>query len=178
MDGLRIGVFCQQSISCGLRWRAMKRCKTAHRTAVHFLRPWVVQIARAQARLNMADRNFAIIGGNRARHHRGRVALDDHPIGLLLVQNLANLNQSASGQRIERLAGRHQIEIMVRGDARKRQHLIEHFAMLSRHANAAFKARIGLQCVHKREQLNRLWPSAENCQNALCFCHDCPQRPL
>ena len=99
--------------------------------SVNLLWPWLVDIATAQACLDMANRDLAVIGGNCPRQDRGRVALHHHPIRLFFIKHFANFEQSTCGQRIEGLARLHQIEIVVRDDAGDIEHLVQHFAMLS-----------------------------------------------
>ncbi len=93
------------------------------------------QIAAAQARLDMGDRDAAMMRGDRSGLGAGRVALDDDAVGPFGVQHLADAGQQPCGQRIERLAGPHEPEIDVRDDVGERKDLIEQFAMLAGHAD-------------------------------------------
>ena len=133
--------------------------------AIHLFRPWVIDVARAQAGLDMVNRNLAVIGGQSARHGGGGVALHHHAIGLLLVHHPAQIGDERGGQRIEALIRAHQVKIVIGGDPGDLQHLIQHAPVLCRHANPCVKTRVRLQRGHHREQLDRLGTGAENHEN-------------
>ena len=114
----------------------------------------------------MPDRDLAEIGAQRDHHGGQRVAMDQHAIGLPLVQRRAVGGQDARRQRVERLAVLHQVEVDVGRNAADLQHLVEQFAMLRRHRNAHIHAAVVLQRVDDREHLDRLGPRAEADQHA------------
>ena len=68
----------------------------------------------------------------RGGHRGGGVALDDDPVGLLRVHHLAEAGEQAGRERIERLVGLHQVEVVVGRDAGDREDLVEHRAVLAR----------------------------------------------
>ena len=139
----------------------------ANDLAIHFFGPGVINVAAAQTRLDMADFDLAVIGRKRACHGGRGIALHDHPIGFFRVENFANTGQQARGERIERLVGLHDVEVMLGREFCEVQHLIQHIAMLARDADAAVKARVSAERMRQREQFDRLWASAENRQDAL-----------
>ena len=122
----------------------------------------MVDIARPQTRLDMADRNLPVIGRQSPRHHRGGIALHHDPVGLLHIEDAADPGEGAGGQLVKRLARRHQVEIVIGRDIGDRQHLIEHSAMLCGNAGARDEAIVTLQRVDQREELDRFGPCAEN----------------
>lgn len=71
-----------------------------------------MDVAAAQTRLDMADRDAAIIGRESAHHRRRRIALNDHPIGPFPIEDTAQFEQQARGQAVERLPRLHKIESM------------------------------------------------------------------
>jgi len=134
VDGLRSDVLAQQCVCGGLR-----RCEVEHRDrcddpAVHLFGPGVVDVARAQPRLDMRDRDLAVIGGQRPRHRGRGVALHDDEVGPFGIHHLAKPDQQPRGQPVERLAGFHEVEIDVGHQSGDRQDLVEQTPVLRRHA--------------------------------------------
>ena len=110
----------------------------------------------------MADRDLAVIGSDRACHDSCRIALHHHPVGLFFVEHLADARKRTGGELVERLARRHQVEIVVGRHPCDIEHLVEHPAVLRRDADAAFEALVRLQGVDKWEKLDRFGPGAED----------------
>ncbi len=81
VDRRGIDVLAAQRLGGGFGGREMLVGDRGDDAAVHFLGPGLVDVARTQPGLDMADRRLAVIGGERADHGRGGVALDDHPVG-------------------------------------------------------------------------------------------------
>ncbi|GGE01548.1 hypothetical protein GCM10011515_21620 [Tsuneonella deserti] len=54
---------------------------------------------------------------------------------------------------------------MIRRHPGDLENLVEHPAMLSRHANAALEAFVGLKRAYQREQLDGFGASAEDAEN-------------
>ena len=57
------------------------RRRAAPSATVGLLGPWRRKIARSQTRLDVANRNSVIEGGQRGAEHSGGIALDEHQIG-------------------------------------------------------------------------------------------------
>ena len=139
---------------------------------IHFLGPGMVDIARPQPCLDMGNRHFAVIGGERP-HHRGRgIALDDHPVGPLAVHHLAKSGQQSRRQPVEALPRLHQIEVDIGHQPGNRQHLIKQPAMLRGHAHAHVEITAAFQRGNNGEQLDRLGAGAENDEDAGFCTHD------
>src|SRR5690606_20710172 len=166
VDRARIDVLAPQRFGSGLGWSAMQRGYRPDDFAVHFLGPRVVDVAAPEPGLDMRDRDLAIVGGESARHGGRRVTLDHYPFGLLFVHHSAEPGQQGGGQRVERLAGAHQVKIVIGRDAGNLQHLVEHPAMLRADADAAVEAAVGLESMDEREQLDRFGPGAEDREDA------------
>jgi hypothetical protein len=69
--------------------------------AIHLLGPRMIDIAAAQPRFDMADGNFAEIGGERGSHGGQRVAVDEDAVGLFGVESLANSRYKPREQSVE-----------------------------------------------------------------------------
>ena len=61
--------------------------------------------------------------------------------GFSASSTCADAGERARGQRVERLAGGHQVEIVMRLDRGDLEHLVEHPAVLRRYADARDEAR-------------------------------------
>ena len=110
----------------------------------------------------MRDRDLAVIGGERAGHRGGGVALDDDHVGLLGVHHIAEPGEQARGEAVEILAGLHQIEIDIGDEPGDGEHLIEQAAMLGGDAGPHDEAGHLLERGDDGEQLDRLGPGAED----------------
>ena len=103
--------------------------------AVHLFRPRLINIAAAQAGLDMRNRDPPVVSGERADHGAGRVALHDDPVRPNAVIDLADRQQQPGTQLIQRLVGFHDVEIEVWLDLAERENRIEEIAMLGGYAN-------------------------------------------
>ena len=130
--------------------------------AVHLFRPGFVDVAAAQARLDMRDGDAAVKGGERADHGAGRVALHDDAIGPGAVVDIAKRQQKPRGQFVERLVRLHDVEIEILRDLRQREDRVEQVAMLGRHANRAAQILPRLKLVDEGEELQRLGAGADD----------------
>ena len=165
MYGGRVNVLAEQCVGSRLCWCEVQSGKAAHDLAVDLFGPGVVDVAATQAGFHVGDRYPAIVGGQGTGHRGGSVALHDDPIGPLVIKHPSDPGEQSGGQPVERLVGLHQIKIVVRRDARDLQHLIQHSAMLSGHADTAVEARVGIKRMNQREQLDRFGPGAEDGKN-------------
>ena len=143
----------------------MERGHRADDLAVDLFGPGMVDVAAAQTRLDMADRDFAVKRGECAAHRTGRVALHDHPVGRLGIQRFADSGQKPRGQRVEALVRAHHREIVVGHNLRDIEHLVQHRAVLPGRDDHRRKARVVAQQVDQREELDRLRPGAEDDRN-------------
>jgi hypothetical protein len=108
---------------------------------VHLLRPRPVDVAGAQAGLDMADRDAVMERGQGRGHRRGGIAMHQHVVGAdLRVERVKPFEQPGT-QAIEGLVGHHDIEVMVGGDLEQRHHLVEHRPVLAGDADHRFDIR-------------------------------------
>ena len=172
-----VDIFAAQRLSRRLGRREMLVGDRRDDAAVHLLGPRLIDIARAQARLHMAHRHLAVIGGERPDHRGRGVALDDHAIGPFGIHHIAKTGEQPCGEAVERLARLHQIEIDIGREAGDAQHLIEQPAMLRGDAGAHVEAGHGLQCGDHGKELDRLRTGAENDEDARGFHEFALSRP-
>ncbi len=136
MDACCIAIFTQQGIGGRARRREVHVGDTSHNPPVHLFRPWMIDIATAQARFDMGDRDFAIIGG-KARHHGGQgVAMHDDAVRLFCIECLAQIDDQLGRKAIQRLVRRHHVQVDVRLDTGNLENLVEQTPMLRRHDHA------------------------------------------
>ena len=116
--------------------REMQGGQPAGQQAIHLLRKRLREIARAQSCIHMAYRNAVVEGGQGRGQRGGRITLYQYAVRCLRLQDRFKRFQDTRGERGKRLVGTHRVEIMVGCYLEGRQHLIEHIAVLGRHADA------------------------------------------
>ncbi|MNH38885.1 hypothetical protein D3C79_999810 [compost metagenome] len=84
--------------------------------AVGLFRPRRVQIAGAQARLHVSNRDTLIKSRQAGRQRGGCVTVDQHHIRLEFFQNAFQAFQNATGNLTQSLAGLHDVQIVIRHD--------------------------------------------------------------
>jgi hypothetical protein len=72
-----------------------------HDAPVHLLRPRIVLVEGSETRLDVADPDAVVEGAERTRHGRRRVALDQHPVGLLLLEDRAQPVDHCDGHVVQ-----------------------------------------------------------------------------
>ena len=120
-------------------------------------------------RFDVVDRHLAVIGRERTRHRRGRIALDDDAIGRDRVHHPAEPGQQPRGECVERLIGLHHVEIVLGYDPGDLQHLVQHLAVLRRNADLDAEPIVRLERGDDRKQLDgfRTRPGDEGGESAL-----------
>lgn len=103
----------------------------AGQAPVGLLGPGLLQVAGAQAGLDVADGNVAVEGGQRGDEAGGGVAVDQDDIGLDLFIGLVELVQQVAGQAVEGLVLGHHLQVLVDLEAKGGENLFEHFAVLA-----------------------------------------------
>ena len=134
--------------------------------AVHLLRPGIVLVERAQARLDVADLPALLEGGEARGHRRRRVALDEHPVGPLLLEDGAQAVDHGDRHVVQRLRVLHHVQVVVRLDLEQVEHLVEHLAVLAGDADPRDEL-VGapLELLDHRSELDRLRARAEDRQD-------------
>ena len=156
----------------GLRGREVPTRHHVHRLAVELLGPGAVEVVRTQARLDVAHRYLEVEGRERGGEARGGVAVHEHAVGALRLENRLEPLQHARGHVEQRLAGPHDGEVVVRDHAEDAQHLVEHLAVLPGDGDHGLEL-VGtrLEYVHERAHLDGLRTGAEDQHN---FPHEIP----
>ena len=134
----------------------------ANEQPVNLLRPRRVNVAGAQPRLDMRDRDVVIKGGERPGKGRGCVPLDDDPVGAPGGENPADPRQHRAGQIGEVLIGPHDVEVPVRPQLEEFEKLRQDFAVLAGRANPAVEVGAAGQFPDDRRQLDGFGPGAED----------------
>ena len=131
--------------------------------AVHLLGPGAVDVVGAEAGLHVAHGNLLVERSEGSGGGGGGVAVDQHHIGLALLEHVAHTGEHAGGDVVQVLSLLHNVEVEVGLHLEDAQHLVQHLAVLSRHAHNRLKLlRIFLELLHQRAHLNRLRPRSKH----------------
>ena len=125
--GLRL---VEEVLPGGLRGGEVPTRHDVHRLAVELLGPGAVEVPGPEARLDMPHGDLEVERRQRRREGRGGVAVYEHDVGALLLEDGLNLDQHIRGDVEQRLARFHDREVMVGNDAEHGEHLVEHLAVL------------------------------------------------
>lgn len=141
----------------GLGGREVPPADDVDGLAIELLGPGTIEVSGAQPRLDVPHRDLEVERRQRRRERRSGVAVDEHRVGALLLQDGPDLKQHVGRDVEERLAGLHDVQVVVGRDAEHAQHLVEHLAVLARDADHRLEL-LGpsLQLVDERAHLYRL----------------------
>ena len=146
--------------------REMDVREHARDTPVHLLGPRIVLVERPQTGLDVADLPALLERSERAGHGRRRVALDEHPVGMLLLENRAEPVDDRDRDVVQRLGVLHHVQVVIRPDLEQVEHLVEHLPMLAGHADPRLEhVRPPLELPDDGRELDRLRTRAEDSQN-------------
>ncbi len=162
----RIDAFGQQVATRFLGRRKVQVGEPGGQPAVHLLRPRRMDVARPQARLDMADRHLRVERGQRGGEGRGRVALHEHPIRTQIGIDLGDALQHRGRDVSKALTRAHQIEVAIGADGEQVEHLVQHLAVLRGHADQGGDAGRFGEPAHDGRHLDRLGAGAEDRQDA------------
>ncbi len=93
--------------------------------AVDLLREGRVLVEGAQACLDVPQAHLAIEARHAGRHHRGRVALDQHPVRVLRGEHRLEPRDHSERDVGQRLLGKHHPQVVVGLDLEQAEHRIE-----------------------------------------------------
>ena len=142
--------------------RKMQIGDVADERAVHLLREGGVFVPGAKPCFHMADLHLMVKRGQRPGKRRGRIAVDEHEVGLDGVQHLVHAEQGLGGDGGECLALFHDVQVIIARQAEYLHDGIEHFPVLAGEADDAFDLLAGLQRLDERRHLDGLRPRAED----------------
>jgi hypothetical protein len=88
--------------------------------SIHLLGKRVVQIMRAQARLDMPERDTPIKSRQGRRHHGRGIPLSQHGVWRNIRERFVQRGNQSGRQLRQRLVVAHDVQIQVRTDAEQR----------------------------------------------------------
>lgn len=160
--GLRLALV-QKVLPTGLSGCEIVLAHDVDRLAVELLGPGAVDVVRAQARLDVAHGNLQVEACER-RGEAGRgVAVHEHHVGPLVLEDELELEQHVARHVEQRLARLHDRQVMVGSHVEDAQHLVEHLAVLAGHGHDSLELiRARLQLIYERAHLDGLRSGAED----------------
>lgn len=90
-----------------------------------------------------------------------------HDIWTLVLQHIAQSQQSIRCDIKERLIGPHNVQVILRLNAKDGKNGIEHLAMLASYAGNHIKATVAFKLPDNRTHLDGLWARPKNEENLL-----------
>ena len=129
---------------------------------VHLLGPRGVLVVRPETRFDVADGDLVVERRKRRDERRRRIAVDEDEVGLLFFKDRIKAEQNAGGDRRERLAGLHQVQVVIGPEVEQAQDLVEHLAVLGRHAEDRVDARFAFEPFHERRHFDRFGARSED----------------
>lgn len=147
----------------GLRGGEVVLAHDVDRLAVELLGPGAVDVVRAQAGLDVAH-GYLQVEARERRGEAGRgVAVHEHDVGPLVLEDGLELEQHVARDVEQRLARPHDSQIVVGRNIEDAQHLVEHLAVLARHGHDGLELLLArLQLVDERAHLDCLRAGAED----------------
>ncbi|MBQ2248965.1 MAG: hypothetical protein II326_02210 [Clostridia bacterium] len=136
-------------------------------SAVHLLGIGLIASVRAQARLNVADRDPGIIGRKRSGKGRGGVSLNQNKIGILGTQDLVRSAQDPCRKSGVPLPRSHTVQIKIRVNVKGAQGTIEHRTVLTCRTDQHLNLPSSFQFLHQWAKLDRLGTSPHDYHNTL-----------
>ena len=120
---------------------------------------------RAQAGLHVGHRDAQEERGQRGGEGGGGVALHHHHVRLLGQQDRPHAGDDPAADVEQVLAGPHQVQVDIGGDAEKGQHLVEHLPVLGGDADAhPENGALAAQPGDDRGQLDGFRPGSQHHQ--------------
>ena len=136
--------------------------QAAHHGPVHLLREGGVPVPGPQACLHVAHGDLLVKGRQGAGEGGGGVAVDQDQVGLFLRKDLLQAQQALAGDGVQALAGLHDIQIVVRGDGKEAEDVVQHLPVLGGDAADAAELTPALQLLHQGRHLHRLRAGPED----------------
>ena len=162
-EDLALGLLVEEGLLAEGRGGEVVGGDTAGDLAVHLLGPGAVDVVGAEAGLHVPHGNLLIEGCEGSGGGGCGVTVDQHHIGLALLEYVAHTGEHAGGDVVQVLSLLHNIEVEVGLHLEDAQHLVKHLAVLSRHAHNRLKLlRILLELLDQRAHLDRLRPRSKH----------------
>lgn len=123
--------------------------------AVELLRPGAVDVVGAKARLDVPHGDLQVEARERSAEAGRGVAVHEHDVGSLVLEDRPELEQNVARNVEQRLARLHDRQVVVGSHAEDAQHLVEHLAVLAGHGDDGLELiRARLQLVDERAHLD------------------------
>ena len=134
-----------------------------YRLAVELLGPGAVDVVRAQARLDVAHGDLQVEACERRREAGRGVAVDQHDVGPLVLEDRLEFEHHVARHVEQRLARFHNRQVVVGSHVEDAQHLVEHLAVLAGYGHHGLELiRARLKLVDERAHLDSLRAGAED----------------
>ena len=170
-EDLAMGLFLQEVLLTERGRRKVVGGNASGNLTIHLLRPRTVNVVGSESGFDMANGDLLIEGRERSSGAGSRVAMDKDHIGLNFFQHITHPRKHASSDVIEVLPLLHDIQVIVGLNLKYLEHLVQHLAVLTGHANYRFKLiRMLLELLHQGAHLDGLWTGSENEHYFLHYC--------
>lgn len=100
--------------------------------AVHFLGPGAEEVVGPEARLDVPYGNLLVECSHGRGHRRRGVPVDQHDVRAALFEDVTHAREDACCDVVQVLSLFHDVKVIVRGDVKDPEHLVQHLAVLSR----------------------------------------------
>lgn len=152
-----------QVLLAGLRGCEVVLAHDVDRLAVELLRPWAVDVVRAQAGLDVAHGDLQVEARERSGEAGRGVPVDQDHVGPLVLEDGLELDQHVARHVEQGLARLHDRQVLVGRHIEDAQHLVEHLAVLACHGDDGLElVSARLQLVDERAHLDCLRAGAED----------------
>lgn len=130
--------------------------------AVHLLGPGAEDVVRAEAGLDVPDRDSGVEGGQGCGHAGRGVAMDKYDVGTCGGEYLAHACEHPGGDIVEVLSGTHDVEVEVGTYVEDVEYLVEHLTVLSGHADKGTElVGMAFERFDQRGHFDGLWARSE-----------------
>ena len=134
----------------------------AGQLTVGFFREGRKQVSGTQACFDMTDLDLLIKSGQRCGEGGRGISVNEHVVGLLLLQYIFQPAEHAGGDVVEGLPALHDVQVVVHRQMEEIDHLIEHLAVLRGEADLRINARPLQKLFHDGRHLDGFRPCPEN----------------
>lgn len=154
--------FSLQMICSELRRSKIILRNNANRLTIEFLRIRAIDVVSAESSLHMSYWDLEVEAGKCGNEGRGGIPMHKYYIWLDFLQHSLDAVKDVCSDVEQRLTVLHDVQVIVRDDTKRLQHLVEHLPVLRRDAYDNIKTFSLLHLVHQRADLNRPWARTEN----------------
>lgn len=155
-------VFGQQVVAAQRRGGEVAGREACGELAVHLLGPGAEDVVRAEAGLDVPNRDSGVEGGQGCGHAGRGVAMDKYDVGTCGGEHLAHACEHPGGDIVEVLSGTHDVEVEVGTYVEDVEYLVEHLTVLSGHADKGTElVGMAFERFDQRGHFDGLWARSE-----------------